>query len=92
YQTRAVKLMALYDRNQHPHPPTAFHAYKLFFHCELLSLERQIDPNNVETGAVGFFALDDLPELALSLTRVTPGQIARCFAHLHNPDLPTDFD
>ena len=36
YQTRAVKLLALYDRNKHGHPPYPFHAYKIFFLCELI--------------------------------------------------------
>ncbi len=36
YLTHAVKLLALYDRNKHGHPPYPFHAYKLFFLCELL--------------------------------------------------------
>jgi len=31
YQTRVVKLLALYDRNKHGHPPYPFHAYKIFF-------------------------------------------------------------
>jgi len=36
YETRAVKLLAVYDRNRHGHPPIPFHAYKLFFLCELV--------------------------------------------------------
>jgi len=33
YTTRAVKLLALYDRNKHPHPPYPYHAYKIFIRC-----------------------------------------------------------
>jgi len=91
YRARAVKLLAAYDRNKHPHPPFVFHAYKLFFRCELMQPERQIDPRNVETGEVGWFTLDALPH-DLSAGRVTASQLHRFFAHLHNPDLPTDFD
>lgn len=90
YRVRAVKLMALYDRNKHPHPPYVFHAYKAFFHCELIDETRTPDVNNIETGEIGWFAPDDLPEL--STGRVTAGQIARFFEHLHQPDLPTDYD
>lgn len=90
YQARAVKLLALYDRNKHEHPPYLYHAYKTFFRCELISEERIPDPRNVETGDVGWFTLDSLPEL--SVGRVTSRQIARFFDHLRNPDLPTDFD
>lgn len=90
YHARAVKLLALYDRNLHPHPPYQFHAYKAFFRCELLSDLREPDPRNVETGEVGFFGEDELPEL--STARVTADQISRFFAHLRQPELPTDFD
>src|SRR5262245_42148027 len=30
YQTRAVKLLALYDRRKHEHPPHPWHIYKVF--------------------------------------------------------------
>ena len=97
YRARAVKLLALYDRRLHDHPPHIFHIYKAFFLCELLDDERsqaQIDNTGAaysETGEVAFFAQDAIPE-DLSIGRVTPRQIQRFFEHLHNPDLPTDFD
>jgi ADP-ribose pyrophosphatase YjhB (NUDIX family) len=95
YSTRAVKLLAFYDRNKHDHPPFPFHAYKAFFRCELTDSERHVDPAQnsasfAETGEVGWFAEDAIPEL--SVGRVTYGQIARFFEHLRQPDLPTDFD
>jgi ADP-ribose pyrophosphatase YjhB (NUDIX family) len=90
YHIRTLKLMAAYDRNKHPHPPFAFHAYKLFFLAELTDNERDIDPDNIEINGVDWFAEDALPEL--SVARVTPQQIARFFEHYRNPDLPTDFD
>lgn len=90
YHTRAVKLLAVYDRNKHAHPPYVFHAYKLFFLCELIDDQRHPDPKNVETGEVGWFRADALPELSTS--RVTAAQIMRFFAHRANPALPTDFD
>ncbi len=87
YLTRAVKLLALYDRNKHGHPPYPFHAYKLFFLCELIG---GAAATSGETDAVEFFREDALPEL--SLTRVMPSQIARLFAHYRHPEWPTDFD
>jgi ADP-ribose pyrophosphatase YjhB (NUDIX family) len=89
YRVRALKLLALYDRNKHDHPPHPYHVYKLFFLCELLSDERAEGPN-LETEGVDFFALDALPEL--SIARVTAEQIARFFAHRAHPEWPTDFD
>ena len=87
YRVRAVKLLAAYDRNKHPHTPYPFHTYKLFFQCEWLGGE---PATSVEIDDVGFFRENNLPEL--SVTRVTPGQIARFFQHLRHPDWPTDFD
>lgn len=87
YQTRAVKLLALYDRDRHGHPPLAFHVYKLFFLCELIG---GAPAESTETDGVGFFRADALPEL--SLTRVMPSQIQRFFEHARNPGWSTDFD
>jgi ADP-ribose pyrophosphatase YjhB (NUDIX family) len=87
YRARAVKLAALVDRNRHPHPPSLYHIYKLFFVCELTG---GAPAAGAETDAVEFFALTALPEL--SRGRVLPQQIARLHQHWLEPALPTDFD
>lgn len=87
YETRAIKLLAVYDRDRQGHPPFPFYIYKLFFHCEIVGGSPS---TSLETEEVGFFSEDALPEL--SLGRVMPAQITRLFQHYHNPDLPTDFD
>ncbi len=88
FETRAVKVLAVYDREKHPHQPAFVqHVYKLFLLCEITGGAPAL---SIETAAVGFFGEHELPEL--SLTRVTPAQITRCFAHLRQPDLPADFD
>lgn len=88
YETRAVRLLAVYDRSKHPHePPFAFHVYKLFIACELLGGEAA---TSGETGAVGFFRENELPPLSIS--RVTEQQIRRFFELRRDPYAPTDFD
>jgi ADP-ribose pyrophosphatase YjhB (NUDIX family) len=87
YETRAVKLLAVYDRNRHGHPPIPFHAYKLFFLCELLG---GTAAHSNETDGVDWFDEEGLPPLSMS--RVTAAQIHRFFEHLRNPQWPTDFD
>ncbi|MDZ8227803.1 MULTISPECIES: NUDIX hydrolase [unclassified Nostoc] len=87
YQARAIKLLAVYDRDKQGHPPLPFYVYKLFFKCELIGGSPS---SSIETEEVGFFAEDALPEL--SIGRVTPAQITRLFQHYRQPDLPTDFD
>ncbi|MDZ7670589.1 MAG: NUDIX hydrolase [Gammaproteobacteria bacterium] len=60
FRVRAVKLVALKDRNLHPYRPRRLeHIYKLFFLCELHGGSAAA---SLETTDAGFFALDDLPE------------------------------
>ncbi|MDM9584763.1 MULTISPECIES: NUDIX hydrolase [unclassified Nostoc] len=87
YQARAIKLLAVYDRDKQGHPPLPFYVYKLFFHCELIGGSPS---SSIETEEVGFFREDALP--VLSIGRVTPAQITRLFQHYRQPALPTDFD
>ena len=87
YGVRVSRLLAAYDRDRHGHPPIPYHVYKLIFLCEILDH----DPSaSVEADGVGFFAPDAIPPLSLS--RVTPAQIARLFEYHRNPNLPADFD
>ena len=87
YQTKALKLLACYDRKRHPHPPHPYHVYKLFFYCEILGGSPS---TSYETDGVDFFKQDAIPEL--STGRVTSAQIDRFFEFLRSPDLLTDFD
>lgn len=87
YETKAVKLLALYDKLKHDHPPQIPHAYKAFFLCEIIS---GTSTPSIETTEVAFFDEDKIP--ALSLHRVVLSQIHRLFEHHRQPDLPTDFD
>jgi ADP-ribose pyrophosphatase YjhB (NUDIX family) len=88
FQTRAIKLLAVYDRSQHPHvPPYPYHIYKMFFLCEIIG---GTATNSIETEAVAFFGEHEIPQLSIS--RVTPGQIKRLFDHYRHPEWPTDFD
>ena len=84
---RAQKLLAVWDRNKHPHPPHAFHIYKLVFHCEDDGGE---PAGGDETLDAAFFTEDEIPPL--SLTRILPEQIARIFEYVRHPDWPTAFD
>jgi ADP-ribose pyrophosphatase YjhB (NUDIX family) len=87
YETRAVKLLALIDRNQHGYPPHPDHIYKLFFLCEITG---GAAAPSLETQQVGFFDEHALPPL--SLTRIMPQQIARLFEHDRHPEWAADFD
>jgi ADP-ribose pyrophosphatase YjhB (NUDIX family) len=88
YEVRAVRLLALWDREKHPHPSLPFHVYKIFFQCELLG-GRPLSMST-ETSEVGFFARSALPEL--SLKRVTPWQIERLTERALNRESSPVFD
>jgi ADP-ribose pyrophosphatase YjhB (NUDIX family) len=89
YLAKAVKLAALYDRNNpaHGHPPSILHIYKLFFICEMNGGTATVSN---ETDAVDFFAVSALPPL--SVGRATQAQIQRLYQHQLNRGLPTEFD
>ena len=88
YETRAVKLLALQDRDKHDYPPHLWHVWKAIFLCALLGEERA--PLESETDAAEFFARDELPVLVHE--RATRAQIERVFEHKEHPGWPTDFD
>ena len=89
YLAKAVKLAALFDKNNpvHGHPPSILHIYKLFFLCELTG---GAPTTSSETDGVDFFPVSSLPPL--STGRATQSEIERLYQHHLNRGLPTDFD
>jgi ADP-ribose pyrophosphatase YjhB (NUDIX family) len=89
YLAKAVKLAALFDKNNpaHGHPPGIHHIYKLFFLCELTG---GAPATSNETDGVEFFPVSSLPPL--STGRATQSEIERLYQHHLNRGLPTDFD
>jgi ADP-ribose pyrophosphatase YjhB (NUDIX family) len=87
-QVRAVRLVALFDKLKHDHPPQIPHAYKLFFHCRKIGGEDLRQTN--ETLDCAYFPVDSLP--ALSLNRNTPKQIVELTAHIRSGSELTLFD
>jgi ADP-ribose pyrophosphatase YjhB (NUDIX family) len=86
---RVTKLVAVWDRSRHPHRPLyPFHIWKLFFLCEIIGGKPRFGS---ETSEVAFFAENELPA-DLSIGRVLLPQLKRMFAHMRQPDLPTEFD
>lgn len=66
----AERLLAVFDKKMHPHPPQPFYVYKMVFYCKLSSTEitKGFDVLDVQ-----FFAVDDLP--VLSQDRILDSQI-----------------
>ena len=87
YIVRASRVIGIYDANRSG-PLELFHAFKLVFLCD--SLGGAPTPG-METSAVEFFSIDELPE-RLSGERTMPRHIQHAFACLNDPDLRTVFD
>ncbi|MFF2480250.1 NUDIX hydrolase [Paenibacillus sp. NPDC058071] len=87
YDTEALRLLAVFDKKRHDHPPDPFHVYKIFILCRLVGGQAQ---TSIETSEVGFFGEDQLPELSAS--RNTEAQIRLMFDYYKNPGIPVAFD
>jgi ADP-ribose pyrophosphatase YjhB (NUDIX family) len=86
-RVKAVKLLALYDKQKHDHPPEWPHVYKAFFLCEWLDGTFKI---NDEISDMKFFGKEELPEL--SAPRLTVAQVQRFFEFREHPEWEADFD
>ena len=89
YESKAVRLLALYDRTdaRHQHPPHLYYIFKAYFLCELTGGEAS---ETLETSDVGFFTLQDLPPL--STGRTSEADLHRLYALAMDPAAPADFD
>lgn len=81
YEVRPIKLLGIWDKKFHDHPPSAFHVYKIFILCEIIGGEAL---EGVETLGVGFFHEQELPPL--SAERNTEQQIRNLFRLLISPN------
>lgn len=87
YDVEVTKLLAIWDKSRHGHPPEPEYAYKLVFSCRLLGGEPALSH---EIEAIDWFAPDSLPPMCPH--RASPEYVALACRHLARPDLPTEFD
>ena len=74
------RLLAVFDKMKHSHPPDVYHVYKLFILCR--DSGQDIKPG-METTDVGWFGRDE--NLPLSELRITREQINIMFDFYDNP-------
>ncbi len=80
-QVRAVRIIALQDRNLHNLPPYAYGVCKVFVECEAIS--GSFSPN-LETTESRYFGIAELPE-NMAVEKCTAEQVKMCFAAHNNP-------
>lgn len=85
---KAIKVIALQDRNKHNPPLYAYGVCKVFVLCELLGGEFV---KNIETTEIKYFSLDELPE-NLATEKTTKAQIEKCFNAYNDPNWQCEFD
>ncbi|KTD39896.1 NUDIX hydrolase [Legionella parisiensis] len=79
FDVSVIRLLALWDKQKHEHPLQWPHAYKCFFHCDIMSGAAK---ENLEISEIDFFDLKRLPPL--STHRVTQKQIIRLYELISN--------
>ena len=76
------RLLAVFDKKMHAHPPQPFYVYKMVFLCTALSTE--ILPG-FDVLEVGYFDIGDLP--ALSEDRILRSQLETLFGRIADGNL-----
>lgn len=82
----AVRLLAVFDKSKHDHPHEPWYVYKFFILCQITGGE--ILEQTTETSGISWMKFDDLPNLDLSVNRVTYTQIAQLLPFAADPGLP----
>ena len=74
FDVKAHKLLAVFDKKCHPHPPSPYHVYKFFIQCDIVGGQAR---EGIETDDVAFFSKDDLPPLSVERNTESQIQIAK---------------
>lgn len=87
YDVVPTRLVGVFEENRHAALHELYHAYKIVFLCEVEGGEAR---PGLETEAVEWFPLDELPEL--SRVRTDHRHIEEVRAHLADPARPASFE
>mgnify|MGYP001022220772 CR=1 FL=1 len=81
------RVLAVFDKMKHSHPPDIFHVYKIFILCR--DLGEDIHPG-METTEADWISRDKIPPL--SVLRITKEQIETMFSFHEHPEMDVLFD
>jgi ADP-ribose pyrophosphatase YjhB (NUDIX family) len=70
---KPVRLLALFDKRKHAHPPEPWYTYKAFIQCEVEG--GSLVEDTQETTGARWFREDELPSLEMSTDRTTASQL-----------------
>lgn len=83
---RATRLLAVFDKKKHEHPPQPWYVYKFFILCEITGGKLLTD--TLETGGADWFEKHAFKTLPLSLDRITLNQLETVYELAVGPDAP----
>jgi ADP-ribose pyrophosphatase YjhB (NUDIX family) len=86
-QAAVGKLLAVFDKRMHAHPPEPLYVYKMVFYCEPLGTELA---KGFDILDVGYFDIDALPEL--SEQRILKSQLLLLYNKILSGDWETYVD
>lgn len=81
------RLLAVFDKRMHPHPPQPFYVYKMAFYCNIITSEIN---KGFDVLDVKYFDINNLPEL--SEDRILKSQIELLFKMVVTNSLVTYID
>jgi ADP-ribose pyrophosphatase YjhB (NUDIX family) len=87
-EVKTVRILAVIDKRNHPHPPEGWYVYKIFILCEKIG--GGILKNTTETSDIQYFSSENLPPL--SEPRNVISQIKLMFEYRDNPAKEVYFD
>ena len=70
---KPLRLLALFDKRKHSHPPEPWYVYKAFIHCEVQG--GSLLQKTLETAGARWFRQDELSSVELSIDRTTTSQL-----------------
>lgn len=85
---KTLRVLGIFDKKTHPHPPEGWYVYKIFILCEKIGGE--ISKDTTETSDIQYFSFQNLPPL--SEPRNVYNQIKLMFDYRDNPNKEVYFD
>ena len=85
--TKVERLLAVYDKRCHPHPPQPFYIYKMCFLCKVVGGELR---SGFDINGTQWASLNELPEL--SEDRILESQLKQLYKLAKQPQANTYFD
>jgi ADP-ribose pyrophosphatase YjhB (NUDIX family) len=85
---KPVRVLGIFDKRNHQHPPEGWYVYKIFILCEKIG--GKLAKDTTETSDIQYFSFPNLPPL--SEPRNVSSQIRLMFEYRDDPDKEVYFD